>query len=302
MTERRRKNVPRTLKLDEGQSARDEIIRNLRAPMRPCLVVIAGRDLGLSARVDGPFVVGRDPDAAMCLSDPLVSFHHFRVEDRGDGWAAVDAGSTNGMRINGEAVIERILAPNDKVQVGSTVLRFEVRDETDQAYDEAVQRLIHIDDLTGLYLRRRFDHELAQLVQLAAADGGRVGILVMDLDGLKAINDTHGHMFGAYVISDAGKVIGRCLPARGIASRFGGDEYVAAVPGLGLDETRQLGEAINQAIANHRFEKDSIELHPGISIGIAAFPDSAQDPAALFRCADEALYRAKAAGKNCVRS
>ena len=302
MSPRRRSSIPRTLKLDEGRSHRDEIIRNLRAPLKPCLVVIVGPDLGLSARVDGSFLVGRDPEAAMCLSDPLVSFHHFRIEDRGDAFAAVDEGSTNGMQINGEGASEHLLRPNDKIQVGSTVLRFEVRDESDQAYDEAVQRLIHIDDLTGLYLRRRFDQELAQLVRTAKAEHSRVGLLVMDLDGLKAINDEHGHLFGAYVIGETGRVIGACLPSRGIAARFGGDEYLAAAPGLGVAECIALGESVRAAIADHAFEKEGIRLHPGISIGAAAYPESAGDPETLFRRADEALYQAKADGKNRVRA
>lgn len=298
-------NAPSTLKLDDPEGFRRELVAALRAPLRPALVVIAGDDLGMRCRIgegSSSIVIGRDPEAGMSLKDPGVSWHHARVEDRGDGWALVDDGSTNGTLHNNKRCQEAVLAPNDKIQVGSTVIRFEVQDATDQAYDEMVQRLINIDDLTGLYLRRRFDQELEQMIQAAVVAGGRIGMLVMDLDGVKAINDSHGHLFGAYVISDAGKVIGRLVGDRGIAARFGGDEYVAAVRGLDLQATAAVGEEIRQAIATHHFEKDGIPLRPGISIGIAAFPESAGSAIELFRRADEALYRAKSAGKNCVRA
>ena len=122
----------------------------------------------------------------------------------------------------------------------------------------------------------------------------------MDLDGIKKINDTHGHLFGAYVIGESGHVIGRVLEGRGFASRFGGDEYVAALPGLDLDAAGAVGEEIRRAIAEHEFEREKIVLRPGISIGTASFPESADDAKSLFQRADEALYRAKRAGKNQV--
>jgi diguanylate cyclase (GGDEF)-like protein len=125
---------------------------------------------------------------------------------------------------------------------------------------------------------------------------------MMDLDGIKKINDSHGHLFGAYVIGESGHIIGRVLEGRGFASRFGGDEYVAALPGFDLPGARGVGEEILRAIGAHEFEREGVPLRPGISIGAAAFPESAADAQALFQRADEALYRAKRAGKNQVSS
>jgi diguanylate cyclase (GGDEF)-like protein len=123
----------------------------------------------------------------------------------------------------------------------------------------------------------------------------------MDLDGVKGINDTHGHLFGAHVIGESGKLIGRIIAGRGIGCRFGGDEYLAAFSGLDTASAVQIGEQIRQAIAAHPFEKDGIPLRPGISIGAASFPDdTAEGARALFQRADEALYRAKQGGKNRV--
>ncbi len=305
MTKRPAKRHPdgiaRTLRVDEGSSPRREVL-NALGVQRPAVVVIAGPELGTRRAMDGSwFVVGRDPEADLALSDPRVSFHHCHLEDRGDGWAVVDVGSTNGVSVNGERIEERVLAPNDKIELGDTVLRFEIQDPEDQAYDEMVRKLIDVDDLTGLLQRRRFDRELERLLLAAQTAGEPLGMLVMDLDGLKAINDSHGHLFGAHAIAEAGKLIGMLLPRDAVAARFGGDEFVAAAPGRGIEETREIAERIVAGVRERRFDKDGVELRLGISIGAAAFPDHADDARELFSRADEAMYAAKRAGKGCVR-
>jgi diguanylate cyclase (GGDEF)-like protein len=122
----------------------------------------------------------------------------------------------------------------------------------------------------------------------------------MDLDGIKQINDTHGHLFGAYVIGEAGRVIGQVIQRAGIGCRFGGDEYLAALPGQSAEQAALLAERILESIRTHRFVKDGIELKPGVSIGVAALPEDADSPESLFDAADKAMYRAKQAGKNRV--
>jgi two-component system, cell cycle response regulator len=293
---------PRTVKLarQESEQSRAAVAQALRERYRPGLVVLKGPDLGKRGRIEGGAIVGRDPRGAFCLNDPGVSWHHARFEDRGDGWAVVDLGSTNGVKLNGAMCADALLVAGDKLVLGETVLRFEEQDPTEQQYDAMVERLLNIDELTGLYVRRRFDAELDQLMRAATAERRPLGLLVMDLDGTKAINDAHGHLFGAYTIGEAGRLIGEVLGEQGIASRFGGDEFVAAVPGADLEATVQVGERVWKALAAHPFEHEGIALRPGISIGVAAFPESARDARGLFQRADEAMYRAKRAGKNRV--
>ncbi|HEY3592261.1 MAG TPA: GGDEF domain-containing protein, partial [Polyangiaceae bacterium] len=219
------------------------------------------------------------------------------LEDRGDSWALVDLGSTNGTSVNGTKGSEFVLSRNDKLVFGRTVVRFEIQDTLEQKYDEIVERLLNIDDLSGLFVRRKFDADLASAIALAGSASEPLGLLMMDLDGVKGINDTHGHRFGAYIIGESGKLIGRLLEGRGFGSRFGGDEYVAALPGVDVAGAEAVGEEILRAVREHPFEKDGIRLHPGISVGVAAFPESATDAEQLFQRADEALYRAKRGGK-----
>jgi two-component system, cell cycle response regulator len=293
-------SAPKTVKADGGVST--EVMRRVKAPHRPVLVVISGdeNDAGKRVLVEETLLIGRDPQAALVLSDSKVSWHHATLEDRGDSWTVVDLGSTNGVLLDGRRVDEAGLKPGDTVVLGGTVLRFELQDGLAQAYNQVVERLLNIDDLSGLYVRRKFDAELATLIQTGSQTGKPVVLLVMDLDGIKRINDTHGHLFGAYVIGEAGRLIGEVIGGRGIGCRFGGDEYLAAFAELDAEAGAQIGEEIRRKIAKHPFEREGIRLEPGISIGVAAYPENASDAASLFQRADEALYRAKQAGKNRV--
>jgi two-component system, cell cycle response regulator len=273
-----------------------------RSPHRPVLIVISGQEVGTRRAVDGSLVIGRDPDVDLVVSDALVSSRHALLEDRGDSWTLVDLGSTNGTTVNGEKGNEFALKHGDKIVFGATVVRFEMQDRLAHAYAERVEKLLNIDELSGLLVRRKFDIDLNAALDAARAGDTAVGLLMMDLDGIKSINDTHGHLFGAYVIGESGRVIGRVLEKRGFASRFGGDEFIAALPACALEAATAVGEEIRAAIGAFPFEREGVPLRPGISIGVAAFPESASDAEGLVQRADEALYRAKRAGKNRVSS
>jgi two-component system cell cycle response regulator len=286
--------------LEATSTLSNAVVQAVKAPHRPILVVIAGDDLGVKKPVEQSMLIGRDPGCDLVLRDALISSRHALLEDRGDSWALLDLGSTNGTSVNGQKGSEFVLARNDKIVFGRTVIRFEMQDSMEQAYDELVERLLNIDDLSGLYVRRKFDIDLKLAIEMARAHQRSLGLLAMDLDGIKKINDTHGHLFGAYVIGESGRVISRVMEGAGFATRFGGDEFIAALPSANLAEACAVAEEIRAAIAAHPFEREGIPLRPGISIGVAAFPDSANDAETLFQRADEALYRAKREGKNRV--
>jgi two-component system, cell cycle response regulator len=293
--------VLKTLPAVEASSTLSRaIVQAVKAPHRPFLVVISGNEMGVRKAVDQSVVIGRDPACDLVLTDGLVSSRHALIEDRGDSWALVDLDSTNGTSVNGEKGKEFVLARNDKIAFGRTVARFEMQDLLEQKYDQLVDKLLNVDDLSGLLVRRKFDTDLKIAIEQSRAQGAPLGLLMMDLDGIKKINDTHGHLFGAYVIGESGRLIGTVIEGRGFATRFGGDEYIAALPGMNVAATHRVGEQIRIAVAEHKYERESISLHPGISVGVAAFPESAIDAETLFQRADEALYRAKRGGKNQV--
>ena len=298
----RRAGPIRTAPLGDSNELRRALQAQLHKSVAPSLVVISGPDVGLRTRLDRSVEIGRDPTTSFALRDESISWRHVRVEDRGAGeWAAVDMASTNGTMVNGEKMAETVLRTGDRIMIGKTILEFQVADALREDFNAEVQRLLHEDELSGLWVRRRFDGQLQTAVSAVKSGSiAVVSVIVMDLDGVKAINDEHGHDMGAFVIGRAGHVIGDTLGARGFATRFGGDEFAAALPGVTRAEACAFAETVRVAVVAHLYERNGVRVHPGMSCGVAAVPDDATDAESVFRAADQAMYRAKRAGKNRV--
>jgi diguanylate cyclase (GGDEF)-like protein len=270
------------------------------------LTVIQGKgaDLGKHLVLESRTVIGRASDCSLTIGDFQASRRHCEICCQEDGsYVIKDLGSTNGTRVAGQGVEGSLtLRDGDKVFVGETVLRFILADDLDLEFAGQVGHLLRTDPLTGLQSKRSFDHALEFALTDAARQDRSVAVLMMDLDGIKGINDTHGHLFGAYSIQQAGRLIARVLEGRGRACRFGGDEFTAFLPDVDRDAGARIAEEIRFGFQEAGLEKDGIPLKPTISIGVTAFPEDGTDLTSLIAAADEALYRAKADGKNLVRS
>jgi diguanylate cyclase (GGDEF)-like protein len=268
------------------------------------LIVIQGNeaDLGMHCVLDRAVTLGRDLDVELPLRDVGISRRHAMVEKDVLGrYVVSDLGSTNGTRVNGETLTApRPLDEGDKVIVGSTVLRFTRGDEADASFREKLVRVISTDHLTGLVAKRRYDAEYHLAVVTARQTGRPLAVLMMDMDGVKTINDTHGHHMGSFAIAETGHILGEVIGLEGPTSRYGGDEFAAYLPGYGKAAGVEVADRARMALLSHRFEKDGLVIRPTISIGVSAFPEDGEDAELLQRKADAALYRAKAAGRNRV--
>lgn len=293
---------------DDSNSLREALQRELRKSVAPSLVVILGPDVGTRVVLDRSVDMGRDPACELPLHDDNVSWRHARVEDRGSGeWAVIDLGSTNGTLVDAQPCAGVPIKPGSRIFLGKTVVEVQ-QDALREAQAAEVERLISIDELSGLWVKRRFDAQLGSSVAaVAAGTVPELSVIVMDMDGVKAINDTHGHAMGAFVIGAAGHVIGEAFEGQGFATRFGGDEFAGALPGVGQAQAVDFAEKVRLAVVAHVYEKDGVRVHPGLSCGVATLSGRGgggegrmRSAEVLFKEADEAMYRAKRAGKNRV--
>jgi two-component system cell cycle response regulator len=266
----------------------------------PTLQVLAGSDAGLRIPlIKDEVTLGRTVDADIVFPDEKISRRHARIcfEPENGSYHLIDLGSTNGTFLNDKPVSRSPLSDGDKIFLGTTILKFMMQDQVESESGELVDRFLFKDDLTGLVVKRRFYNQLNIRLQEAASRKQPLSVLMMDMDGLKRVNDTHGHWMGAFVIGEAGKRIGEICNARGEACRYGGDEFVAYICD-GKQAAFAVAESILEAIRGSPFEKDGVSVALTISIGLSVFPEAGSNLDALTRCADEALYRAKAKGRN----
>ena len=177
------------------------------------------------------------------------------------------------------------------------------------AHDAKLLRLLSItDDLTGLHNLRSFESNLAKLVNEAKKERSVLSVLVIDVDRLKSLNDRYGHLAGADAVRTVGRLIARHMPSRSVACRYGGDEFVVAIPNCCKKEAIQIGESLCQFISKAQPILAAIPFPAGtlsISVGtasqkIAKDSDLFEAGEELFRSADKALYRAKELGRNGV--
>jgi two-component system, cell cycle response regulator len=171
-----------------------------------------------------------------------------------------------------------------------------LRDSVQMTIEMAV-----IDGLTGLHNRRYLERHLAMLVQQAAARNKALSLLLLDIDHFKAVNDSHGHAAGDEVLREFSRRVRKAVRNIDLACRLGGEEFVVAMPDTEAALALLVGERIRQKIAGERFQVgDGASLAITVSIGISSLESREDTPEGVLKRADEALYRAKRAGRNRV--
>jgi diguanylate cyclase (GGDEF)-like protein/PAS domain S-box-containing protein len=167
--------------------------------------------------------------------------------------------------------------------------------------EEELRRHATTDALTGLANRKHFDDRLQQSIARARRDGGAVGVLLLDLDGFKPVNDRYGHARGDEVLVELARRLAECVRTTDTLARLGGDEFVVLVEGP--DVAAAAREVAGRIVTGVRAPIGDVRL--SVSVGVAVVEDAAAhaDPGAeLLRRADAAMYAAKSAGKDGAHS
>ena len=222
------------------------------------------------------------------------------------------------MFISGNTATEAVIAgldvgaddyipkPFDPLELLARVrTQFRIKDLNSQLRDanQKLKELVDIDDLTGLYNMR----SIYQRIDLELERGRRfsrpVCVVMLDMDRFKSVNDGHDHLFGSHVLTEVGGLIRQNIRNIDIGARYGGDEFLVM-----LTETNKEGaiifcERLRESIAETHFKegKDEMRLTASLGFAITTAGDSILDARSLVRLADQALYEAKRAGRNCLR-
>ncbi|MEM8873457.1 MAG: diguanylate cyclase [Planctomycetota bacterium] len=196
-------------------------------------------------------------------------------------------------------VVQKSLAMTQMLRERETVHRqalSQLQSDVQRAEQEAAT-----DPLTGLYNRRNFEKHLNQLFAECQRYPSNLSAVMLDLDHFKSINDTLGHQVGDDMIVLAGKTIAEVLRTMDVASRYGGDEFVLLFPKADAQTTAGIMQRLRNSFWNRSGQALAREVGLTMSIGIADVAGSGvSTPEALIAAADEALYRAKAAGRDCI--
>jgi diguanylate cyclase (GGDEF)-like protein/PAS domain S-box-containing protein len=169
---------------------------------------------------------------------------------------------------------------------------------------EKVQKLANLDPLTGCYNRRHFLHLAEQELERVQRYQRPLSLLMIDIDHFKAFNDRFGHQVGDEVLSTLVEVCQRNLRSVDLFGRYGGEEFIALLPETSLDDALRTGDRLQRRIRETRTAMPAGQLAITVSIGVSGF--NTGDPCPdrieiLISQADQALYDAKAAGRDCLR-
>ena len=245
-------------------------------------------------------VINRDPKILSSGRHPKTFYEEFwRSLERDGHWF----GELWNRRKDGEIFVQRAtisLIKNEMGVVQNYVCVF--NDTTEQKEREL--KLYHganYDALTGLPNRALLDDRIAHAIPKVSREEGDLGVLFIDLDGFKPVNDTHGHLVGDQVLQEVAKRFSDCVRESDTVARLGGDEFVV----LALDVKGREGV---ETVAKHilasldapiTVEETSVQV--GASIGISLYPTDGDKSGLLVDKADKAMYEAKKAGKNTYR-
>jgi len=199
-------------------------------------------------------------------------------------------------------VLPRPIDPQElSARVRTQIKRKRYTDFLRQNLDHSLELAV-TDQLTGLHNRRYMVGQLSALVTRAAKGGEPVGALLIDIDHFKKINDSFGHDVGDEVLREFAVRVATNVRAIDLPCRFGGEEFVVVMPGAPLAAAERVAERIRSHVAGSPFRVAGGRelLTVTISIGVAATIGEGDTPEALLKRADEAVYEAKAAGRNKV--
>jgi diguanylate cyclase (GGDEF)-like protein/PAS domain S-box-containing protein len=233
-----------------------------------------------------PMIIGDRVIGMLALDKKVPSFYIQEQAQLALAFAAQAAIAIENARLYSDAQKQL----NEKILAEGKLL------ELKQKFEEQAIR----DSLTGLYNRRFLDETLSRELSRAERDNIPVSVVMLDLDHFKKFNDTYGHDVGDLMLKQLGKLLTSQVRAGDIACRYGGEEFVVVMPKASLVVGQQRADEWRVKFGNHQLLHEGIIINATLSAGVAVFPLHGSTSEEIIRKADQAMYAAKAAGRNRV--
>jgi len=265
-------------------------------------IVYANPSLSRTSQYPNAELLGVDADLFRSAATPEGTHGAIWQQlRRGEGWR----GELLNRRKDGELYWEDMsISPVTNTE-GAITHFVVVKDEISERkkLEAELRHLATIDPLTGLPNRRSFFALAEQEISRLRRHPGSLSVAMLDVDHFKKINDQYGHQAGDEVLRALSEACSECLRDRDIMGRLGGEEFACILPDTSSEQVMPAAERLRAAVASRKIRlEDGREIAITVSIGVAVFQETDSDIDAVLHRADQALYRAKLDGRNCIRN
>ena len=270
----------------------------------PYLVIFIGQGSGKRYKLRrGSMTIGRSSKADINIEDDWASRIHCLIHWRDDMFEIEDRNSTNGTYVNTHKISRIQVPPGVPIQVGHSLLKIEFKDEAELEAEKNLHRRAIIDGLTGIFNRQHFMKRAAEELAFARRHQCLLGVIMIDIDHFKRVNDTYGHQMGDFVLNQFASIINSSKRPEDVFARYGGEEFIILPRGELSREGMHLHcERLRQIVESADFAFGETRVRITISLGfhLALVPNSGRKASFddWIAKADEALYRAKDLGRN----
>ena len=279
------------------------LIRQAAVPTEACLITIHGSDFGKKFTLNkSEMTIGRGESIDIRIASENVSRQHAKIVQKEQTFVLEDLNSTNGTFVNTKKVTETTLRDGDLILIGNTILKFISGSNIENQYYEEIYKLATLDGLTHAFNKKFFLNRLDEEFGRSRRYGRNLSVVLFDLDHFHKLNNTYGHIAGDFVLKHLARMILRNLRKEDLFGRFGGEEFAILLPETPQKDVLYLAEKIRKLVEETEFNYDGTSIRVTISLGIAYSDEKTENWKELLEKADEAMYRAKADGRNLVRS
>ena len=269
----------------------------------PYLVVVSGSCAGNGFIIENPPVtIGRK--GTMIIPDPEdknISRLHATIELVDDDLYIADNQSTNGTMVNGRKIERQMIRGGDKISIGSSTMKL-IHPQKQKMLDQVSDRA-HIDELTGLYNKDRFDEMLAVSIAEAYLFQSPLGVLYIDVDNFRKTNNDHGREFGHRTLIELSELLSSLLLEDQELFRVKGDQFTVLLRGPSARFAMDIGELIRQAVEVFNFKYDDQNTSLTVSVGVNFLEGGSittKQACGVFDKAKEGVAQAKELGGNKV--